>query len=323
MNKRINNTIRNKDNNPIIRPEFPPKIKPKDLVISPEDGASKPPRSPNAFIIYRKNFVEAAKTGGYHLPMTTVSSMASKSWENESEEVRSYYKKLAKDAYNYRSEMYPKLERRKKRKRWNIVSFQPPTNEISRESPSNAHSPSIAERSPEVNNEQISNQHFISPETGSFLLTPDRHYDLYTSTSFDPRETYPNSELSPISSNSSPDLSNNSTDSFDFANGLNFPFQGTLSPDSGVPNTDGLVNPEIPPINIYEYNQPLELNSQFLWQDPNLIPIYKDNDIYMNNLILLNTYDLMLKNSLGISSYPPEFINDNHDQSIYREMDSL
>ncbi|CAG8705340.1 3308_t:CDS:1, partial [Acaulospora morrowiae] len=84
MDKRINNIIesnirakapisqRNKDKNPIIiKPEFPPNIKPKDLVITPDDSNSKPPRSPNAFIIYRKNFVEAAKTGGYHLPMTT------------------------------------------------------------------------------------------------------------------------------------------------------------------------------------------------------------------------------------------------------------
>ncbi|CAG8491448.1 8854_t:CDS:2 [Dentiscutata erythropus] len=110
------------------RMKFPPSIEAKDLILKPTDG-KKPRRSPNAFIIYRKLFVQTARANGYNLQMTEISKTASKSWENEAEYVKKYYKRLAKEAYKYRSEMFPKTDRRKKRQQWNIVSFKSTSDE--------------------------------------------------------------------------------------------------------------------------------------------------------------------------------------------------
>ncbi|CAG8803497.1 1415_t:CDS:2, partial [Dentiscutata erythropus] len=112
----------NKDPND-IKMKFPPSIEAKDLILKPTDG-KKPRRSPNAFIIYRKLFVQTARANGYKLQMTEISKAASKSWENEVVYVKKFYKRLAKDAYKYRSEMFPKTDRKKKRQQWNIVSFK-------------------------------------------------------------------------------------------------------------------------------------------------------------------------------------------------------
>ncbi len=127
---------------PLIKPSFPPLIDPKDLLIIGKDN--KPSRSPNAFIIYRKVFFKTIRNEGHVLPMTAISSMASQSWEQEPDEVKKYYKRLAKEAYNYRNECFPKkVNRRKKRERWNIVSFN---NNLSISSSS----------SPTVNNQNVS-----------------------------------------------------------------------------------------------------------------------------------------------------------------------
>ncbi|CAG8764208.1 36559_t:CDS:1, partial [Racocetra persica] len=94
---------------------FPPSIDVKELIFS-KPNQSKAPRSPNAFIIYRKVFSETARNEGYYLPMTVVSSLSSQSWEKEPEEVQAYYKQLAKEAFKYRNEKYPKVIKRRKRK---------------------------------------------------------------------------------------------------------------------------------------------------------------------------------------------------------------
>ncbi|CAI2185185.1 19569_t:CDS:1 [Funneliformis geosporum] len=122
-NPKVQNNVR-KDNVPYpsIKPPFPPLLDPKDLLIIGKDN--KPTRSPNAFIIYRKVFFKTVRNEGHVLPMTAISSMASQSWEREPEEVKKYYKKLAKEAYNYRNERFPKKSsRRKKRETWNIITF--------------------------------------------------------------------------------------------------------------------------------------------------------------------------------------------------------
>ncbi|RIA83445.1 hypothetical protein C1645_786374 [Glomus cerebriforme] len=109
---------------PFIKPPFPPLIDPKDL-ISKSIVGNKPNRAPNAFIIYRKMYVREARNEGYCFPMTVLSSMVSQSWEKEPEEVKSYYKKLAKEAFDYRNELYPKPEsKKKKRSNWNVISFE-------------------------------------------------------------------------------------------------------------------------------------------------------------------------------------------------------
>ncbi|CAH1761646.1 15802_t:CDS:2 [Entrophospora sp. SA101] len=106
----INNPV-----HPIIKLPFPPKIDPLDLIpvkpSSPQATQSnfKPTRSPNAFIIYRKAFVKAAREEGQCLPMTVISSMASSSWEQEPDEVKAEYKRIAKAAYLKRKE-FPQID---------------------------------------------------------------------------------------------------------------------------------------------------------------------------------------------------------------------
>ncbi|CAG8746067.1 8790_t:CDS:2, partial [Racocetra fulgida] len=84
---------------PFIKIPFPPTIDPRDLITKKDDTLS---RAPNAFIIYRKAFVEASRA-----------NVCSRSWESEPENVRKEYKRIAKEA----------VIRRKKREKWNVVSF--------------------------------------------------------------------------------------------------------------------------------------------------------------------------------------------------------
>lgn len=117
------------NNNITICLPFPPVIEPRDLIInkkSPQENPNgKQSRAPNAFIIYRKAFVKAARDQGYILPMTVISSMASASWEKESSLVKEEYKRIAKDAHKLVKEMFPrKPNQRKRKEKWNLVSFQ-------------------------------------------------------------------------------------------------------------------------------------------------------------------------------------------------------
>lgn len=109
-------------NRPIIKVPFPPVIDPYDLIVKTKDGRI-PSRAPNAFIIYHKIFIETARNNGYHLPITVISSMSSQSWEKESDVVKDEYKRIAKEAYEVRNEMLPKSQRKKKREKWNIITF--------------------------------------------------------------------------------------------------------------------------------------------------------------------------------------------------------
>ncbi|CAI2168182.1 17955_t:CDS:1 [Funneliformis geosporum] len=108
---------------PIITLPFPPLINPHDLVVKSRDGKI-PARVPNAFIIYRKVYIETARSQGYILPMTVISSIVSRSWERENEIVKAEYKRLAKEAFNVRNEMLPKANRKRRREKWNIVTFK-------------------------------------------------------------------------------------------------------------------------------------------------------------------------------------------------------
>ncbi|CAG8522614.1 5623_t:CDS:2 [Acaulospora colombiana] len=109
-----------------IKLPFPPTVDLFHLVSKKSPDGRIPVRSPNAFIIYRKVYVEAARKSGYFLPMTNISSMASQSWADEREEVRAAYQQIAKDALKVRNEIYPKSSKRKRKDRWNIVSFEDP-----------------------------------------------------------------------------------------------------------------------------------------------------------------------------------------------------
>ncbi|CAG8562664.1 9262_t:CDS:1 [Acaulospora morrowiae] len=118
------------DAQPFIKLPFPPVIDPRDLITLNPDGRE-PSRAPNAFIIYRKLFIKTAKDEGYSLPMSIISSMASKSWEQESEVVKNEYKRIAKEAYLYRNEICPKPKRERKKKQWSIISFSKSSNKPS------------------------------------------------------------------------------------------------------------------------------------------------------------------------------------------------
>ncbi|CAG8630385.1 8559_t:CDS:1, partial [Scutellospora calospora] len=65
----------------IIEPTFSPIIDMIELISKRSSDGRIPARAPNAFIIYRKVYVETAREHGYCLPMTTISTMASQSWE--------------------------------------------------------------------------------------------------------------------------------------------------------------------------------------------------------------------------------------------------
>ena len=119
------NQVINGSNHPCFKPPFPPTINPRDLVTKQSSNGKIMARAPNAFIIYRKLCVETARSHGYYLPMTVISSMTSQSWEEESSDVKAEYKRIAQEANKYHREMYPKTGRRKKREKWNLVSFQP------------------------------------------------------------------------------------------------------------------------------------------------------------------------------------------------------
>jgi len=110
-----------------IKPKFPPSVDLLKLITKQTftDSSRSSGRAPNAFIIYRKAFVEAARKDGYQLPMTVISSMASRSWDLEPDLVKEEYKRLAKEANAIRNKLIPKLSRRRKREKWNIVSFPP------------------------------------------------------------------------------------------------------------------------------------------------------------------------------------------------------
>ncbi|RGB26235.1 hypothetical protein C1646_721695 [Rhizophagus diaphanus] len=55
-------------------------------------------RFPNAFIMYRNEYVQYLKSQGYHISMTELSPMISTSWKKESEFVKEAYTKLSSEA---------------------------------------------------------------------------------------------------------------------------------------------------------------------------------------------------------------------------------
>jgi hypothetical protein len=109
-----------------VKLPFPPQIDPYKLVTNRKQDNGMgciPARTPNAFILYRKIFIESARKEGYHLPMTVISSMASRSWKHEPDIVKEEYKRISKQAFEIRKQLIPKSSKKKKREKWNFVSF--------------------------------------------------------------------------------------------------------------------------------------------------------------------------------------------------------
>ncbi|CAG8836312.1 15921_t:CDS:1, partial [Racocetra persica] len=82
---------------PIVKVQFPPSIDEKIFIKSRKVG-SYPSKAPNPFFFYRKQYVLQLKDSGKSYPMTDISCHVSRSWKNEPEYVREYYKELSKKA---------------------------------------------------------------------------------------------------------------------------------------------------------------------------------------------------------------------------------
>ncbi|CAG8483155.1 8898_t:CDS:1 [Cetraspora pellucida] len=81
---------------PLIHLPFPPTITAHDIIIRrpPSKIRSK---SPNAFFIYRKAFFDQLALLNQRFQMTYVSKLVSEHWKNESEQVKSAYKRIAEE----------------------------------------------------------------------------------------------------------------------------------------------------------------------------------------------------------------------------------
>ncbi|CAG8779460.1 40430_t:CDS:1 [Gigaspora margarita] len=178
-------------NHIVISPKFPPTVDMIELISKKSPDGRIPARAPNAFIIYRKVYVETARENGYYLPMTIVSSMASQSWESADETVKAEYRRIAKEALRVRNEMYPKSGRRKRKDRWNIVSFDPPT------PPLNKNEKKRKNRNLKNSTKNIKgikdNKHMESKDTSPVILDtisnninsiPNVSFDMYSNTTF-------------------------------------------------------------------------------------------------------------------------------------------
>ncbi|CAG8461885.1 835_t:CDS:2, partial [Scutellospora calospora] len=163
----INNSVMQKvtTNSQLFALPFPPTINPRDLIVPRPNGHV--PRPPNTFIIYRKLFFETARTFGYNLPMNIISSMASKSWDNESDNVKKEYKRIAKEAFSYYNELFPKIKSPKKSNKWRTVSFDKSTQILSTQ---------FFDSSIKVDQQTIWN--FIDNTNNNSLFIDDRQYEF-------------------------------------------------------------------------------------------------------------------------------------------------
>ncbi len=100
----------------LVKPPFPPQITSKDLIVHKKNG-DVPSRSPNAFMIYRKLFVDELHNKGLYLPMTTASSMTASSWKNEPEFVKQEYRRIASEAKSRHLRLYSNQIPRKRNQR--------------------------------------------------------------------------------------------------------------------------------------------------------------------------------------------------------------
>ncbi|CAG8654360.1 2010_t:CDS:2 [Racocetra fulgida] len=72
----------------IVRPPYPPTIKPRDLVDDLLKIKSRTPKMLNEFFIYRKALVQELKKKKLRVKMTLVSSQASAYWHQETQQVK-------------------------------------------------------------------------------------------------------------------------------------------------------------------------------------------------------------------------------------------
>ncbi|CAG8616975.1 8956_t:CDS:1 [Gigaspora margarita] len=196
----ISNPITQKviDNSSLITLPFPPTIDPRDLVVPRPDGHVS--RPPNTFIIYRRLFFETARDAGYNLPMNVISSMASKSWEHESDNVKKEYRRIAKEAFNYYNEIFPKVKAKPKKKRdqWRSVSFD----KITRKSRINKSIKSVNnDNSIKLSELEFALNHDLSLLAPQISEMPGNLNDVNSPELSDNQNVYPTPDISITSSN--------------------------------------------------------------------------------------------------------------------------
>src|ERR1051325_8423726 len=101
MNYQTPNTVSRAS--PLIKLPFPPVIKASDIVDRRKPSRFKS-KSPNAFLIYRKAFLDELSHLKHNLRMTDVSKLVSKHWRNETECVKDEYRKIAQQVDSELSE---------------------------------------------------------------------------------------------------------------------------------------------------------------------------------------------------------------------------
>ncbi|CAG8712392.1 14662_t:CDS:1, partial [Acaulospora colombiana] len=73
---------------PLIKVPFPPLVNPEELITRPRKAKSKAPtKPPNAFMIYRMQYVKELHAREHRLPMRSVSAAVASSWRGEPEHV--------------------------------------------------------------------------------------------------------------------------------------------------------------------------------------------------------------------------------------------
>src|SRR6266498_3947204 len=94
-------------NNKIKLP-FPPTIKASDIVNKRKPCRVKS-KGPNAFLIYRKAFLEHLSPLKYNLRMTEFSRLVSKYWKNETKDVKDAYRKISQQVEHELDERRKKI----------------------------------------------------------------------------------------------------------------------------------------------------------------------------------------------------------------------
>ncbi|CAG8715563.1 2303_t:CDS:1 [Acaulospora morrowiae] len=131
---------------PLLKLPFPPKIKASDIT-SKRKISEINLRPPNAFIIYRKDFLNHLSTSKHgSLKMTEASKLVSIHWNNEPDNVKEAYKQISKqveDELNEKKRLNEKLlenrvvwknsKRSKKNKQMNGYGMSPGGKKRSRE----------------------------------------------------------------------------------------------------------------------------------------------------------------------------------------------
>ncbi|CAG8721454.1 37291_t:CDS:1 [Gigaspora margarita] len=296
------------DNSQLIKLPFPPEINSRDLVILHPDGRI--PKPPNAFIIYRKLFVETTRTSGYNLPMNIISSMVSQSWEQESNEVKNEYKRIAKEAFNYWNELFPKMKIEKKRNQWKMVSFdKPSTRKVRMPKPMKSTNKSIKKsiKNKQLESPTVEPEFNLLPEiTGANNLNSENlNLDLFADWAdfFDSQNVYPSPDLSTISSDYSPNMIEefefdleSSAQCFDLPNQQNQ--QNQVNKD--IIN-DFLFTDDQTPINGNQYGFGV-----FDFSNENLGTIQMFNTQNMFNIVDEISYDQLLNTTIN-----QDYLNDN------------